>query len=175
MNSVVAQSRSELYLASEIYHIVSNLVMEGKISGNPENIIIERVDRPPIFPCRRSKQPDTLNLEQLKWAADRGRFWFFGPIKSVRVNLGKGRMNNYLVSELNRMVFVTTLNDLNYDSFVQMRNSLVKSATELGFRVEFSQPLNSHNVKVTTSADKSLSAQNVTTFLKGIEKLLKSL
>ena len=68
MDRVVTHSLSEAELASEIYHIVSNLIKEGRISGNPENVKIERVNRKAILPCRRSKAPNSLNLEQLEWA-----------------------------------------------------------------------------------------------------------
>ena len=50
MDRVVTHSLSEAELASEIYHIVSNLVKEGRISGNPENVRIERVNREAILP-----------------------------------------------------------------------------------------------------------------------------
>jgi len=59
-------SRSEAELAKGIYHIVDNLIKEGRISGNPENVRIERKNRVAILPCRRSKDPNALNLTQLE-------------------------------------------------------------------------------------------------------------
>lgn len=173
MDKVMIPSRSEAELASEIYHIVSNLVKEGRVSGKPENVRIERVNREAILPCRRSKEPNSLNLEQLEWAANNGHFWFLGPIKSLKVILGRGRVQKTLVSELDRISFITVLSELNYEDFVHVKSKLVKAATDLGYRVEFSQPRDPHNVKVTISAEKSLSGQSVKDFLKGIEKVLK--
>ena len=175
MDKVMIRSYTEADLAREIYHIVSNLVKEGRISGDPANVRIERVNREAILPCRRLKEPNSLNLEQLEWAANKGRFWFLGPVKSLKVTLGKGRVKETLVSELDRISFITLLNELNYDDFNQVKRNLVKSATELGFQVEFSQPVGSHNVKVTISAERSLSEQNVKDFLRGIEKVRKTL
>lgn len=173
MDKVITYSLSEAELAGEIYHIVSNLVKEGRVSGNPENVRIERVNRVAIKPFRRSKQPNSLNLAQLEWAANNGRFWFLGPIKSLEVILDKGKVKETLISELNRISFIIVLNELNYEDFIQVKNDLVKSTTDLGFRVGFSQPLGSHNVKLTISAEKTMSGQNVKDFLIGIEKVLK--
>jgi len=175
MDRVVTHSLSEPELASEIYHIVSNLVKEGLISGNPENVSIERVNREAILPCRRSKEPNSLNLEQLEWAANNGHFWFLGPIKSLKVILGRSKVQETLVSELDRSSFITVLNELNYEDFIKVKSDLIKTANALGFRVEFSQHHGSHNVKVTISAEKPMSEKNVKDFLRGIEKVLKTI
>ncbi len=175
MDRVITHSLSEAEMASEIYHIISNLIKEGRISGNPENVRIERVNREAILPCRRSKEPNSLNLAQLEWAANKGHFWFLSPIKSLKVTLDKGKVKETLISELNRISFIIVLNELNYEDFIQVKNGLVKSASDLGFRVGFSQPLGSHNVKVTISAEKTMSEQNVKDFLRGIEMVLKKI
>jgi len=175
MDDLMIRSYSEPELASEIYHIVRNLVKEGRISGNPENVRIERVNREAIRPCRRSSDPNSLNLEQLEWAANDGRFWFLGPIKALKVILNRGKIQEILVSELNRISFITILNELNYEDFTQVRSNLVKSAANLGFRVQFSQPSDSHNVKVTISAEKTMSERHVKDFLAGIEKVRKTI
>lgn len=172
MDDLVIRSYSEPELASEIYHIVRNLIKEGLISGNPENVRIERVNREAIRPCRRSSDPNSLNLEQLEWAANNGRFWFLGPIKALKVILSS-KVQEILVSELNRISFITILNELNYEDFTQVRSNLVKSVANLGFSVQFSQPLDSHNVKVTISAEKAMSERHVKDFLAGIEKVRK--
>lgn len=175
VDDLMIPSYSESELTSEIYHIIQNLVQEGRISGNPENVRIERVNREVIRPCRRSSHPNSLNLEQLEWAANNGHFWFLGPIKSLKVILNRGKVQETLVSELNRISFITILNELNYEDFTQVKSSLVKSAANLGFRVQFSQPSDSHNVKVSISAEKNLSERHVKDFLAGIEKVLKAI
>jgi len=175
MDRVVTHSLSEAELASEIYHIVSNLIKEGQISGNPENVRIERVNRKAILPCRRSKEPNSLNLEQLEWAANKGHFFFHGPIKSLNVILDRGRVQGTLVSELDRISFITMLNELNYEDFIKVKSDLTKTANDLDFSVEFSQLHGSHNVEVTISAEKPMSKQNVKDFLRGIEKVLKTM
>lgn len=175
MDRVVTHSLSEDELAKEIYHIVSSLVKEGWISGNPENVRIERVNRRTILPCRRSKKPNSLNLEQLEWAANNGRFWFHGPIKSLKVILGKSKVQGTLISELDRISFITMLNELNYEDFTKVKNELTRAVNNLGFNVEFSQPSGSHNIDVTISATKPMSKQTVKDFLGGIEKVFKTI
>lgn len=168
-------SRSEAELTREIYHIVDNLVKEGRISGNPENVRIERKNRMAILPCRRSKDPNSLNLKQLEWAANNGHFWFHGPIKSLKVMLGGSKFQEMLVSELDRISFITVLNELNYKDFIKLKSDLVNTANGLGFHVEFSQADSSHNIEVKISTRHPLSAQTVKDFLSGIEKVLQTI
>jgi hypothetical protein len=168
-------SCSEAELAREIYYIVDNLVKEGRISGNPENVRIERKNRVTILPCRRSKDPNSLNLKQLEWAANNGHFWFHSPITSLKVILGRGKFKEMLVSELNRISFIIVLNELNYKDFIKLKNDLVNTANGLGFHVEFSQANSSHNIEVKISAEHPLSAQTVKYFLSGIDKLLQTI
>ena len=175
MDRLIPLTYSEAELAGEICHIVNNLVKEGRVSDDPVDVRIERVNREAILPCRRSKKPGPLNLEQLAWASQNGKFWFLGPIKSLKVTLGKGKTREIHVSEMDRMSFTFVLNELNYDDFAKTIDNLKMSATGSGFRIDFSQPDSTHNVKVRISADKAMSAQNVSSFLSGVEKVLKTI
>jgi sporulation protein YlmC with PRC-barrel domain len=175
MDSLVTTIISEADRASEIYNIVNTLVKEGRVLGNPEDIRIERVNREPVLPCRRGKDTNTLNLEQLEWAAKKGEFWFLGPIKSLKINLGKGKVQETLVSELDRLILVTTINGLNYEDLQKIKDEIIKLATESGFQVKFSQPDKTHNIKVSISTQKPMTEGNVKEFLKGIEKVRKAI
>jgi hypothetical protein len=175
MESVIIQSPSEADLASEIYNIVNNLVKDGRISGNPEDIRIERVNREAVLPCRKGKDANSLNLEQLEWASEKGKFWFLGPIKSLKVNLGKGKVQETLVSELDRMLFITIINEINYEDLQKTKDEIIRLAAESGFQVNFSQPDSTHNVKVKISTQRSMTDGNVNEFLKGIEKIRKAI
>lgn len=79
------------------------------------------------------------------------------------------------MSELDRISFITVVNELNYKDFITIKNDLVTTANGLGFHVEFSQPDGSHNIKVKISAGHPLSEQTVKNFLKGIEKILEKI
>jgi len=161
-------------LVTTTLSIVKMILGKRLVSDNPNSIEIVRVGRPPVFPCRKSQRPDKLDISQLEWAAEKGEFWFFGPIKSLNVLLDRGIVQGTLVSELDRISFITTLNELNYEDFIEVKSNLVKTANDLGFSVEFEQSHCSHNVKVTISAEKPMSTQNVKDFLKGMEKVLKT-
>jgi hypothetical protein len=73
----------------EIYKIVRYLLRDGRISGNPENVKIQRFCREAIRPCGKSNGPLPLNLNQLEWAINKEAFWFRGPVKSLKVNLDR--------------------------------------------------------------------------------------
>jgi hypothetical protein len=174
MNEVNTNPLSESELADNIYRITRYLVESGRVSGNTENITIERANRDAKHPCRRSADPNSLDLEQMEWAASKGHFWFLGPIKSLNANLDRGPIKGTLVSEHGRITFTTTINTLNYNDFLQLRDKMVDSSKQSGFRVDFKQPNNSYNVEITISAKKALSEGDVADFLVGIERVLST-
>ena len=118
MNEELAHSLSESTWMGKIYQIVRNLLQQGRISSNPENVKIQRLRRESIRPCGKSPGPLPLNLNQLQWATQQGHFWFLGPIKSLKLNLDRGPIKGSLVSELNKETFTSILNELNFKDFV---------------------------------------------------------
>ncbi len=175
MDEELAYSLSEPTWVKEIYQIVRNLLQQGRISGNPENIQIQRLRRKAIQPCGKSPGPVPLKLNQLEWAIQKGSFWFKGPVKSLIVNLDRGPVKGCLVSEPNRETITTILNELNFKDFVTETQRLDETSTQFGYQVRFDQPDISHNVSVSISAPMQLSAQNVNEFIERIEKILKTI
>ena len=175
MNEELTDSLSEPTWVKEIYQIVHYLLHEGRISGNPENVKIQRFRREAIRPCGKSPGLIPLNLNQLEWATRKGTFWFKGPVKSLKVNLDRGPIEGCLVSEPNELTFTTTLNKLNYDDFTSMTQRMAELLTQCGLHVLFEQPNDSHNVRVHISTQIPLSKQNVNEFLVKIEKTLKTI
>ena len=86
MDEELTCSLSESTWVKEIYQIVCNLLQEGRISGNPANVKIQRLRRESIRPCGKSPGPLPLNLNQLQWATQQSHFWSLGPIKSLKLN-----------------------------------------------------------------------------------------
>jgi hypothetical protein len=147
----------------EIYKIVRYLLRDGRISGNPENVKIQRFCREAIRPCGKSNGPLPLNLNQLEWAINKEAFWFRGPVKGS------------LVCEPNKLTFTTTLNELNYNDFTSKAKRITDSLVQLGLDVQFEQPHDSHNVIVHVSTQIPLSEQNVVEFLEQISEVIKQL
>lgn len=174
MNEVNANPLSESELANNIYRVTRYLIKSGRVSGNPENIAIERINRDAKYPCGRSADTNSLDLGQMEWAADKGRFWFSGPIKSLNVNLDRGPIKGTLISEHGRITFTTIINTLNYDDFLQVRDKMVETSKQSGFHIYFEQPDNSYNVEITISAKKALSERDIADFLAGVEKVLSA-
>ena len=105
-------------LVATLLSIIKMILGKRLVSDHTNSIEIVRVGRPPVVPCRKSQRPDKLDISQLEWAAEKGEFWFFGPIKSLNVLLDRGIVQGTLVSELDRISFITTLNELNYEDFI---------------------------------------------------------
>ncbi len=175
MDEDLTYSFSEANWVKEIYQIVRKLLQEGRISGNPENVKIQRLGRETIRPCGKSLGPVPLKLNQLEWANQKGYFWFKGPIKSLKVNLDRGPLKGGLECEPSKETFSTTLNELNFGDFAAETRRLRETSAQFGYKVRFDQPDISHNVRTSISAPAPLSQQNVTEFIERIEKLLKTI
>jgi len=175
MNEEITYSLSEPTWVKEIYQIVRNLLQQGRISGNHDNIQIQRLRREAIRPCGKSSPPIPLKLNQLEWATRKGHFWFNGPVKSLKLNLDRGSIKGSLVSEPNKETFTTILNEFNFKDFVTEKQRLVVTSTQIGYQVRFDQPDISHNVGVSISTPMPLSEQNVNEFLERIEGILKTI
>jgi len=165
---------SELNLPKTIYSVIRSLIQKRIFSPNPDNIVIERVDREPIYPCGRSYGPDVLDLSQLEWAAKEGRFWFLGPIKSVRIIIDKDPIEGELRLEIERMMFTTSFSILNYENFEAVVQRLREVSKQLGLGIEFKQPSGTNNVILTISLEKPLSEFNLNDFLEKIHILHQS-
>lgn len=103
-------------MAKTVHMVVRSLLEKGVFSPHPEKVVIERVGNPDVYPCGR-RGSEGLDLSQLEWAAKEGRFWFSGPIKAMKIITDKGSVQGELRLEVDRMVFATSLNTLNYHYF----------------------------------------------------------
>lgn len=92
---------SESDWAKIICSIIKSLVQKGVFSPQPENVIIERVGRNPIYPCGKSF--GTLDLSQLEWSIENGHFWFSMPIKALHIIIDKGSIQGDLLVYANKM------------------------------------------------------------------------
>ena len=52
------------------------------LSDDPAYVEITREGYPSVFPCRKPKENGKLDLEQIDWAKENGKWWFIGPIES---------------------------------------------------------------------------------------------
>jgi hypothetical protein len=165
---------SEPNLTRTVYLVIRILLEKGVFSPHPENVMIERVGNKDVYPCGRSYGAEGLDLSQLEWAAKEGHFWFNGPIKAIKIIIDKGLIQGDLRLELDRMLFETSLNTLNYHDFEAVANKLREVAQQLGLKLAFQQPTATYNVTLVVSSEKSLSAENVSDFIKKIHILHRS-
>ena len=163
---------SEAKLARVYYAIVRTLWEKRLISRDPLSIRIERSDRNPIPPCARSYGPDPVDMSQLEWAAQNGRFWFAGLVKSLNIIIDKGPRQGRLELEPNKMKFMTWLNILNLENTEIVVKRIKESSGQFGVLCHFDQPRNSYNLVLTLYMEKTLSQQNVNEFLKKIQEII---
>jgi hypothetical protein len=171
----VAHCPSEVEMTKEIHSIVKILMDQGWLSGDPHDIVIERVGRVPVRPCRRSEKPKVLNLEQLEWAKREKHFWFSGPVKSLKIKLANGTVRKTYMQELDGISFETVVNELNYDDFRETIRRLKSIAGGFGLKIDILPGKRHHETKVEISSEKPMSEPNINEFLQGIEKVLEAI
>jgi len=164
---------TEEKLAKTIYDVIRSLLQRDIFSPKPENVIIERVGYKPIYPCGRSYGPEGLDLSQLEWAAKEGHFWFSGPIEAIKIIMDKGSMQGDLQIGIDKMVFTTSLNTLNYNNFENVVKKLKEVAQRLELELDF-QTIGNYNVKLDVLCRKFLSVKNVNEFIDKLYKLYQS-
>lgn len=128
---------SEIGSPETVYLVIRSLLQKDILSLHPENVLIERVRYNDIYPCGRAYSPEGLDLSQLERAAKEGRFWFAGPVKAIKIIMDKGSIQGDLRLEVNRMLFTTSLNTLNYRDFDSMVSKLREVAQQLGIELNF--------------------------------------
>lgn len=82
-------SSSENEQARVMYTTMKLLGELHLLKQDPYSVSIERAGRDPIYPCGRSKNDETLNLNQLEYMEEKGQFFFAKPITSLNVTLNK--------------------------------------------------------------------------------------
>lgn len=164
---------SEPNLTKTVYTVIWSLLQQGVFSPQPENVIIERVGGTDIFPCRRSYGAEGLDLSQLEWAANEGRFWFNGPFKAIKIIKDKGLIQGDLRLELDRMSFSASLNASDYRNFEAAITRLNAEAQSHGLSLSYKRP-NPYNIILVVSSEETLSVVNVTEFIKKIHLLHES-
>jgi hypothetical protein len=165
---------SKPWIPETIYLVIKSLLEKGILPHNPESVIIERVGRDSIYPCGISYGPEGLDLGQLERAASEGKFWFLGPIKAVRLIIKTDSIEGDLQLEINKMIFTSSLNTLNYYNFETVANKLKKVSQELGLELIFKQINGSYNVNLTISYEMPISINNINEFIKKIILLHQS-
>jgi hypothetical protein len=150
-------------------HIIHSLLLKKVFSPLRENVIIERIDREPIYPCRRYG-PEGLDLDQLEWAANEGHFWFSGPIRAIKIIFDKDPMQGDLILEINKITFITSLNTLNYQNFEAVIRKIKDAALQLGLTLDF-QGITNYDVKLTASSTTFLSVDNVNDFVNKLQSV----
>ena len=149
--------------------IIHSLLLKKVFSPLPENVIIERIDREPIYPCGRYG-PEGLDLDQLEWAANEGHFWFSGPIRAIKIIFDKDPMQGDLLLEIDKITFITSLNTLNYQNFEAVIRRIKDAALQLGLTLDF-QGITNYDVKLTVSSTTFLSVDNVNDFVNKLQSI----
>jgi len=162
-------------LVTTTLSIVKMILGKRLVPDNPRSIEIVRVGRPSVFPCRKSQRPGKLDISQLEWAAEKGEFFFLGPIKSLNVSLNI-TMNGQLELEVNNVLtFNTRLNALNFEDFNSIAGKIKKTASELGIETHFEgDPGQYQDIKLSLFTKKSLSESNVRDFIDTVQKIISS-
>lgn len=164
---------SEPNLTKKVYLVIRSLQDQGVFSPQPENVMIERAGGNDIYPCRRSYGAEGLDLSQLEWAANEGRFWFNGPVRAIKIIQDKGLIQGDLRLEVDRMSFTTSLNTLNYPNFEAATRKLKAVALQNKLELSF-QRSSPHSMTLLVIAEKPLSIANATEFIKKIHILHES-
>ncbi|MCJ7424607.1 hypothetical protein MUP01_10125 [Candidatus Bathyarchaeota archaeon] len=164
---------SEPNLTKTVYAVIWSLHQQGVFSPLPENVMIERTGGNDIYPCGRGYGAEGLDLSQLKWAANEGRFWFNGPVRAIKIIMDKGLIQGDLRLEINRMSFATSLNTLNYRNFEAVARKLKAVALQNELKLSFQQS-SPHSMTLLAMYGKPLSAVNATEFIKKIHILHES-
>jgi hypothetical protein len=164
---------SDRELVVTIHSIVKMILGKRLIPCDPRSIEIVRVERPSVFPCRKSYGPDQLDISQLDWAAEKGSFWFLGPIKSLNVILD-GSIKGKLELGVNSVLtFNTHFNALNFNDFTAKARKIEEMAKELGIKTYFEgDPSKYQDIKLCLSTEKSLSEHNVRDFIDKVQKII---
>jgi len=164
---------SEPDLARTVYTVIGSLLQQGVFSPQPENVVIERAVGNDIYPCRMSCGAEGLDLSQLEWAANEGRFWFNGPIRAIKITMDKGSVQGDLRLEIDRMSFTTSLNTLNYRNFEAAARKLKAVALQNDLKLTF-QRTSPQSMALLVLSEKPLSVVNATEFIQKIHTLHES-
>jgi hypothetical protein len=171
-NWIINERFSDPDTIRTILLIIRSLLDRKAFSPRPENVVIERVDREPIYPCGRYG-PDGLDLSQLEWAGKEGHFWFSGPIQIVRIILDKGSMQGDLELGIDRIRFITSLCPLNYRDFDSVVEKLKEVAQQLELELGF-ESIGHDSIKLTAESEASLSVGSVNDFVDRLHVLHQS-
>lgn len=85
-----------------VYDAMKYLMDKNALSEDPLNVEMTREGYKPVNPCSRGV--DKLDLRQLEEAKKEGKWWFIGPIKSLRItNVRRSRLSQADVDLLKRI------------------------------------------------------------------------
>lgn len=73
-----------------IYDVVRILTARGYLH-RPSDIVFVRPSHEPVLPCGEDSSDGPIDFKQLKWAAEKGEFWFCwykGSFLQLHINKG---------------------------------------------------------------------------------------
>jgi hypothetical protein len=80
-----------------IHDAVQMLMARGYLH-RLKDVEFVRPSHKPVFPCGQDGLEGPLNLNQLKWSADKGDFWFAWYIGSyLKLDINKGTLNREVI------------------------------------------------------------------------------
>ncbi len=79
-----------------LYKILVMLNKHELLENDPLTVIIEREEYAPVYPCSKGKQE--LDMNQVKWANENGKFWFLGHIKKLCIRLKENSLPHQLLT-----------------------------------------------------------------------------
>ena len=68
-----------------VYTILEYLIDKKTLNNEPQDVEMITEGRRHITPCRRGSEE--IDLKQVEWAKNNGKWWFIGPITELRISL----------------------------------------------------------------------------------------
>jgi hypothetical protein len=68
-----------------VHAILEYLIDKKTLNNEPKDVEMITEGRRSITPCRRGTEE--IDLKQVKWAKNNGKWWFSGPITEMRISL----------------------------------------------------------------------------------------
>ena len=73
---------------TEAVHMILEYLLDKEVlSDDPSTVEMTREGDPSVFPCRRGDP--RLDTSQINWALEKGKWWFAGPIKQLKITKAK--------------------------------------------------------------------------------------
>ena len=70
-----------------VYTILSFLREIDGLPDTPINVEFTREGYPSVHPCRKPKEDGKIDIDQIEWARENGKWWFLGPIETLKIGI----------------------------------------------------------------------------------------